>query len=366
MAGFFIYREGDMAKQKSTKGRLKAAICGASGYTGAELLRILHKHPKVEVTAVTSERSACMSPADLYPHLSMYADLKYEPLDRAKLARKADLFFMALPHAASQEAVGYFHSKGKTVVDLSADFRLADPRTYEKWYATPHKQPKALGKAVYGLPELYRKEIKGASLIANPGCYPTSAILAIVPALKAGAVESAGIIVDSKSGATGAGRKADVSLSFCEVNEGFKAYGIGVHRHTPEIEQELTNVSGVPVTVDFTPHLLPVDRGILTTAYLRMAQGYGEADIIKLYEKAYAKEPFVEFLAPGKFPNINEVRGSNRCRIGLKVNERTGTLVVVSVIDNLVKGASGQAVQCMNLMMGFKETTALEDAALCP
>jgi len=355
-----------MSMSKKTKGRLKVAVCGASGYTGAELLRILHKHPKVEVVAVTSERSAGRSPADLYPHLGMYRGLTFEPLDRAKLVKKADLFFMALPHAASQDAVGYFHLKGKPVVDLSADFRLKDPKIYTKWYATPHKKPKALKSAVYGLPEHYRKDIKKAVLIANPGCYPTSAILAIAPALKAGAVEAEGIVIDSKSGTTGAGRKAELSLSFCEVNEGFKAYGIAVHRHTPEIEQELSHISGAEIVVDFTPHLLPVDRGILTTAYLRLTKGHSEKDLIKLYAQAYDKEPFVEFLAPGEFPNIKEVRGSNYCRIGLKVNKRTGTLIVVSVLDNLVKGASGQAVQCMNLMMGYKETTALEDAALCP
>jgi N-acetyl-gamma-glutamyl-phosphate reductase len=352
--------------QPNKSGKLKVAVCGASGYTGAELLRILHKHPKVEVTCVTSERSAGISPADLYPHLHAYKALKFVSLDYKKVARQADFFFLALPHAASQEAVSFFHSKGKHVVDLSADFRLKDPLTYEKWYNTPHGAHKALGSAVYGLPELYRKDIKKTMLVANPGCYPTTTILGTMPALKAGAVSSEGIIVDAKSGTTGAGRKADVSLSFCEVNEGFKAYGVGVHRHTPEIEQELSSVCGEAVTLDFTPHLLPVDRGILSTIYLRLNSGYGDNEIFDLYQRAYEKEPFVEVLPPGKLPNINEVRGTNHCRIGFKVNPRTGVLIVVSVIDNLVKGASGQAVQNMNLMMGFKETTALEDMALCP
>ncbi|MCK4910284.1 MAG: N-acetyl-gamma-glutamyl-phosphate reductase [Thermodesulfovibrionales bacterium] len=347
-------------------GKLKVAVCGASGYTGAELLRILHKHPKVEVTAVTSERSAGRSPADLYPQLHAYSGLTYEPLDRKKLVKKADLFFLALPHAASQEAVSFFHSKGKKVVDLSADFRLKDPAVYEKWYKTPHTALKSLGTAVYGLPELYRKEIKKATLVANPGCYPTASILGIAPALKAGAVETMGIVVDAKSGTSGAGRKADQALSYCEVNEGFKAYGVGVHRHTPEIEQELSAIADTPLRVDFTPHLLPVDRGILSTMYLRIAPGHGNTDISELYARAYEGEPFVKVLPPGEFPNIKDVRGTNRCLIGFKVNERTGTLIVVSVIDNLVKGASGQAVQNMNLMMGFRETTSLEDLALCP
>jgi N-acetyl-gamma-glutamyl-phosphate reductase len=355
-----------MPKAKKTTGKLKVAVCGASGYTGAELLRILEGHPKVEVVAVTSERSAGSSPADLYPHLRAYAGLAYEPLDKAKLARKAGLFFMALPHAASQEAVDFFHSKGKKVVDLSADFRLKDPKTYEEWYKTRHKCLKSLGAAVYGLPELHRKEIKAASLVANPGCYPTAAVLAVAPLLKAGVVEAGGMVIDSKSGTTGAGRKADQALSFCEVNEAFKAYAVGTHRHTPEIEQELSLVADERVRVDFTPHLLPVDRGILSTAYMRLASGHGLEDATAVYERAYAKEPFVEVLPQGGFPNIKQVRGTNICRIGYTVNKRTGVLIAVSVIDNLVKGASGQAVQCMNLMMGFKETTALEAPALCP
>ena len=350
-------------------GILKVAVCGASGYTGAELLRILHKHPKVEITAVTSERSAGRSPSDLYPQLHAYTGLEFEPLDYKKVARKADLFFLALPHAASQDAVDFFHSKGKKVIDLSADFRLKDPAVYEGWYKTPHTKLKALGSAVYGLPELHRKEIKRATLVANPGCYPTASILGIAPALKAGACEAGGIVVDAKSGTSGAGRKADQALSYCEVNEGFKAYGVGVHRHTPEIEQELSALADLadkPLRVDFTPHLLPVDRGILSTIYLRIAPGHGNTDISELYARAYESEPFVEVLPPGEFPNIKDVRGTNRCLIGFKVNERTGVLIVVSVIDNLVKGASGQAVQNMNLMMGYKETTALEDLALCP
>lgn len=345
---------------------LRVAICGGSGYTGAELLRILSAHPKVEITAVTSEKSAGKSPADLFPQLHRYSDLKFQTLDKAKLIKKADLFFTALPHGASQEAVAYFHKKGKKVVDLSADYRLADPETYESWYKTKHAQKAVLKKAVYGLPELYRKQIKRATLVANPGCYPTSAILALAPLLKEGLVLPEGITVDSKSGTTGAGRKADVALSFCEVNEGFKAYGLCVHRHTPEIEQELSAASGSDVKINFTPHLLPIDRGIISTLYARHTGKGGVKKIQDTLEKAYEKEPFVRVLERGAYPNVIHVRGSNECHIGFALNERTGTVIVVSAIDNLVKGASGQAVQNMNLMCGYKETTALTGAALCP
>jgi N-acetyl-gamma-glutamyl-phosphate reductase len=345
---------------------LRVAICGGSGYTGAELFRILSAHPKVKITAVTSEKSAGKSPADLFPQLHRYSGLKFEPLDKTKLLKKADIFFMALPHGASQEAVAYFHKKGKKVVDLSADYRLTDPGVYESWYSTKHTQKSTLKQAVYGLPELYRKQIKKATLVANPGCYPTSAILGLAPLLSKGLVSPEGIIVDSKSGTTGAGRKADVALSFCEVNEGFKAYGLCVHRHTPEIEQELSEASGSGVTINFTPHLLPIDRGIISTIY---ASHTGKGGLKKIHDTmngAYEKEPFVRVLDPGVYPNVIHVRGSNECHIGCALNERTGTVIVVSAIDNLVKGASGQAVQNMNLMCGFKETTALTGAALCP
>jgi N-acetyl-gamma-glutamyl-phosphate reductase len=345
---------------------LRVAICGGSGYTGAELLRILSAHPKVEITAVTSEKSAGKSPAELFPQLHRCSDLKFEPLDKSKLLRKADLFFMALPHGASQQAVAHFHKKGRKVVDLSADYRLKDPSVYESWYKTGHTEKAVLKQAVYGLPELYRKRIKRATLVANPGCYPTSAILGLAPLLSEGLVSPEGITVDSKSGTTGAGRKADVALSFSEVNEGFKAYGLCVHRHTPEIEQELSAAAGQEVTVNFTPHLLPVDRGIISTIYARHTGKGGLKNIFDTLNKAYVKEPFVRVLDQGAYPNVLHVRGSNECHIGVALNERTGTVIVVSAIDNLVKGASGQAVQNMNLICGFKETTALTGAALCP
>ncbi|HMK43953.1 MAG TPA: N-acetyl-gamma-glutamyl-phosphate reductase [Dissulfurispiraceae bacterium] len=339
---------------------VKVGICGGSGYTGAELLRILAQHPEVEITAVTSERSAGKRVTDLFPHLVGYHGLVYEPLDVAALIQKADIFFLALPHAASQEAVDAFFQAGKKVIDLSADYRLRSPEVYEAWYKTPHRFRNTLKKAVYGLPEIYRKQIKKSRLIANPGCYPTSAILALMPALKKGVIDSGSIVIDSKSGASGAGRKSDLAIAFCEVNDGFKAYGIATHRHTPEIEQELSRVAGRELVMNFTPHLVPMDRGILTTAYARLTASIDTETVIKLYAKAYGDEPFVHVLENGTLPNTKYVRGSNHCMIGLKVNERTNTLVTVAAIDNLVKGASGQAIQNMNIMLGFEESAGLK------
>ena len=246
---------------------IRTAICGGSGYTGGELLRILARHPDVQVTAVTSEKSAGRTVGDLFPHLHRTYPLTYEPLRKDILLDKADLFFMALPHGKSQEAVDFFFRQGKHVIDLSADYRLRDVNTYEQWYSVPHGFRETLKKAVYGLPEIYRTRIRKARLIANPGCYPTGAILGLMPAVKKNVLDISSIVVDSKSGTSGAGRKGDLSVAYCEVNEGFKAYAIGSHRHTPEIEQELAVLSGRHSPIDFTPHLLPVDRGILTTIY---------------------------------------------------------------------------------------------------
>ncbi len=345
---------------------IKIAICGGSGYTGIELLRILSGHPDAMITAITSEKSAGKALAELFPHLHKYGDLVYEPLNKEKLLDKADVFFLALPHGASQEAVNFFFRNGKKVIDLSADFRLRSPETYKDWYGLPHDFTQTLKKAVYGLPEIYRSKIKKADLVANPGCYPTSAILGLLPAIKGGLIDLSSIIIDSKSGTSGAGRKADIAVSFCEVNEGFKAYGIGTHRHTPEIEQELSYLSGREMTVNFTPHLLAVDRGILTTIYARLKKKAMTAQILRAYARKYAGEPFVRVLPEGVLPNIKNVRGTNFCELGLKVNERTSTLIIVSAIDNLVKGASGQAVHNMNIMLGIEEERGLANLALFP
>ncbi|MCL4475579.1 MAG: N-acetyl-gamma-glutamyl-phosphate reductase [Nitrospirae bacterium] len=345
---------------------LRVAICGGSGYAGAELLRILAAHPKVKITVATSEKSAGKRVTDLFPYLHRYENLVYEPLDREKIISRADLFFMALPHAASQVAVDFFVSQGKKVIDLSADYRLREPRIYEEWYKVPHMFPGTLKKAVYGLPELHRKKIAKASLVANPGCYPTGAIIGLTPAIKNGLIKLNSIVIDSKSGASGAGRQSEVSFSYCEVNEGFKAYSVASHRHTPEIEQELSAVAGKGVRVNFTPHLVPMDRGILTTVYAQLAKSMEGKGIHEIYRTAYGKEPFTRVLEMGKFPNVKNVRGTNLCELGVAVNKRTGTLIVIAAIDNLVKGASGQAVHNMNIMMGFDEKEALNAIALFP
>ncbi len=341
----------------------RVAICGGSGYAGAELLRLLLSHPQAEVTAVTSERSAGKKVADLFPHLHRYSNLLYEHIDKEKLLRKADIFFMALPHGTSQGPTNFFFREGKKVIDLSADYRLRDYPVYEEWYKTPHAFRATLKKAVYGLPEIYRKKIARASLVANPGCYPTGALLGLYPLFKDRSADPSMVVIDSKSGVSGAGRQSAVAYSFCEVNEAFRAYAVKLHRHTPEIEQELSALSGKPVRVDFTPHLIPLDRGILTTIYVKAKKA---KDIHALYKAAYAGEPFVRVLDAGGYPNLKNVRGTNLCEIGLALNERTGTAIVITAIDNLVKGAGGQAIQNMNIMLGLDESSGLEQAALFP
>ena len=345
---------------------LKVAIVGASGYTGVELLRILHCHPEAAVTCVTSERSAGKKVSDIFPGLLGRCDLLLENLEPVRVAGKADFIFTALPHKAAMEVVPTFLEMGKQVVDLSADYRLQDAREYEKWYE-PHMSPALLKKAVYGLPELKRARIAGADLVANPGCYPTSVILGLAPLLKKKLIDPASIIADSKSGVTGAGRSAKVDNLYCEVNEGFKAYGVGgVHRHIPEIEQELSHLAGKKLVITFTPHLVPMDRGILSTIYAVPGAPVTTAELLKLYNYFYKGEPFVRILPEGNFPSTAFVRGSNFCDIGLSVDSRSGRVIVVSAIDNLVKGASGQAVQNMNIMCGFPETIGLEELPLFP
>jgi len=345
---------------------IRVAICGGSGYAGGELLRILSNHPLITVTTVTSERSAGKSVIDLFPNLYHYSNLTYEPLRCGNILDKADVFFMALPHGESQKAVDFFFRDGKKVVDLSADYRLKDTKIYQQWYKAEHKFQKTLKNAVYGLPELYRKEISKTRLVANPGCYPTGAILGLYPSVKHKLIDVISIVIDSKSGTSGAGRKAEIALSYCEVNEGFKAYAVATHRHTPEIEQELSSMAGKDVKVNFTPHLAPFDRGIFTTIYAGLAKKMDTGRIIDLYKNTYAGEPFIRVLEEERFPNVKNVRGTNHCEIGLTVNRRTNTLVVVTAIDNLMKGASGAAVQNMNIMMGFDEKTGLDTVALFP
>ncbi|MDO9309886.1 MAG: N-acetyl-gamma-glutamyl-phosphate reductase [Deltaproteobacteria bacterium] len=345
---------------------LNVAIVGASGYTGLELIRILHCHPEVAVTCLTSEQSAGKRISEVFPTLRGRCDLILENLEPVRVSEKADIIFTALPHKAAMEVVPTFLKLGRKVIDLSADYRLSDPEVYGQWYE-PHLNPANLKKAVYGLPEIRRAKIRGAKLVANPGCYPTSIILGLAPLLKQGLIHPHSIISDSASGVTGAGRSAKVDSLYCEVNEGYKAYGVGgVHRHTPEIEQELSLLAGEPLKVTFTPHLVPMDRGILSTIYAAPLKEMTSADLVRLYAEFYAGEPFVRVLPQGSLPSTAFVRGSNFCDIAPLVDARTGRIIIVSAIDNLVKGASGQAVQNMNLVCGFPETTGLDGLALFP
>ena len=344
---------------------IRVGLVGASGYTGAELARILCNHPQVELTVATSRQYAGKPLSEVFPHLRGKVDLICEDVVADELMARADLFFLAVPHKTAMDLVPSFLEAGKKVVDLSADFRIHDAAVYEAWYQ-PHSATQYLAEAVYGLPELYRDQISSARLVANPGCYPTSITLGLAPLLKAGVIDPATLVVDSKSGVSGAGRGANVGSLYCEMGEGFKAYKVGAHRHTPEIEQEISLLAGEEVVISFTPHLLPMSRGILSTIYAGLKPGHDEASIRKLYEDFYRQESFVRLCPEGDFPATQFVRGSNCCDIGFKVDSRTGRIVIVSVIDNLVKGAAGQAVQNMNLLCGFPEGEGLAQAPLFP
>ncbi len=334
------------------------AVVGATGYTGFELLRLLGSHGGVEVMALTSETYAGKKVDEVFPALASVHDrtlVKFE----LSVCEGADLVFCCLPHRVAMNTVPSLLEAGHRVVDFSADYRLRDFGVYEAWYKTKHTSPERIADAVYGIPELYREDIKKARLVANPGCYPTGAILSLAPLLRARLIKPDSIIVDAKSGVSGAGRKADLGLQFGEVNEGFKAYGVGNHRHTPEIEQELSVALGGAVQVSFTPHLAPMTRGILSTIY---AGGEGGADasaVRAALRDAYADEPFIRLMPGGALPNVTQVAGSNYVDIGLVYDERTSRFIVVVAIDNLVKGASGAAVQNMNLMLGLPETQGL-------
>ncbi len=344
---------------------IKVGIFGGSGYTGQELMRLLSGHPEVKVVAATSRRFAGKPVSEVYPVLTGRTDLVYTNETPDAMAGQADFVFLALPHGVSMEIVPLFVRAGRKVVDLSADFRIHDPAAYEKWYGK-HSAVGLLPAAVYGLPELHRAEIRKASLTANPGCYPTSIILGLAPVLRSQWVDPGSVIADSKSGVSGAGREPLIGSLFCEVDGGFKAYKVGSHRHTPEIEQELGLLAGRGMTISFTPHLLPVKRGILSTIYAKLEKDVTVDDAVALYREFYREEPFVRVCRAGQFPNLSSVVGSNFCDIGVAVDKRTGRLIVVSVIDNLIKGASGQAIQNMNLMCGLPEGTGLPQVALYP
>ena len=336
----------------------KIAVVGATGYTGFELLRLLASHGGAEVAALTSETYAGKGIEEVFPALASVIEGPLEKFDLS-VCEGADLVFCCLPHRVAMNTVPSLLEAGRRVVDFSADYRLRDSGVYEAWYKTKHLSPERIPEAVYGLPELYREEIRKTRLVANPGCYPTGAILALAPLLRARIVKPESIIVDAKSGVSGAGRKADQTLQFGEVNEGFRAYGVGSHRHTPEIEQELSAALGEAVRISFTPHLAPMTRGILSTIYAESADAADLAAARAALADAYAEEPFVRLMPEGAFPNVTQVAGSNYVDIGLARDARTSRFVIVAAIDNLVKGASGAAVQNMNLMLGLPEAQGL-------
>lgn len=349
---------------------VNVAVIGASGYSGEELVRLLLRHPQVELTAVTSRQYAGQTVAHVFPRFAHHPraqTLRFSEPDAAAIARLAQIVFLALPHGVAAEFAVPLLQQGCRVIDLSADFRLKSAAVYKEFYAHDHPAPELLARSVYGLPEFYRDAIRQAQLVASPGCYPTSILLPTVPLLRAGLVRPDEIIADSLSGVSGAGRKAEIDYLFCECNESLRAYGLPRHRHLSEIEEQLSIAASRPVVIQFTPHLVPVNRGILTTLYLRPTEPVTTAEtlaafgqkIAATYAAAFAPEPFVRLLEGKALPDTKNVVGTNLVEIGWRLDPRTGRLVVVSAEDNVVKGASGQAVQSLNLMCGFAETTGL-------
>jgi len=345
-------------------GKLQVAVFGASGYSGAELLRLLAGHPAAEIALATAGERAGQRLGDVYPHLAPFADFVLESGD-ADVAGRAELAFMALPHGESSKLAPKLLDQGVRVVDLAGDFRLpAD--AYPRWYGFEHSAPEWLSKAVYGLPELFRDDIVGADLVANPGCYPTAAALALVPLLREGLIEPNAIMIDAKSGVSGAGAKPTATVHYAHTEGSVRPYKVGTHQHTPEIELVLDRASGVATSVTFVPHLVPAVRGVLVTCYGRLT---GDHDLQKLgaaVATAYAGAPFVRALVPGEMPDAKRVTGANVCEVGVGVDRRTGTAVLAAAVDNLVKGAAGQAIQNMNLMFGFDETAGLPMIGVYP
>ncbi|MBF0110967.1 MAG: N-acetyl-gamma-glutamyl-phosphate reductase [Magnetococcales bacterium] len=347
--------------------KISVGIQGASGYTGAELIRLLSNHPRVEIAFVTSERYAGQSMESIFPHLAKRRDLVCRPLDDLSEVASCQVVFCALPHETSMKVVPKLLRHDLKVIDLSADFRLKDPEVYREWYKATHAAPELLPEAVYGLPELYRERIGTARLIANPGCYPTSVILALAPLLKNERVIDTGtIVIDSKSGVSGAGRAPAENKLFAELAEGFRPYSIASHRHTPEMEQILGEMADQEIRIRFAPHLLPQTRGILSTCHVRPLKEWVGSDWRERFEQFYRNEYFVRVMNPGTLPGTSHVRGSNHVHLAVVEDRRTGWLTVLSAIDNLVKGAAGQAVQNMNIMFGWEETMGLTQLPLFP
>ncbi len=354
--------------------QLRIAVIGASGYTGGELLRLLSLHPKVQICrVVASSKSDGLSVSSLLPNLSKIIDIQLSPLNIPSIAKEVDLVFLSLPHTQSLEPVADFLSHEKLVIDLSADYRLRNATVYKQWYQTTHPHPDLLQQAVYGLPELYRSAIRNSQLVAVPGCYPTVAILQLAPFVAQNLIEWDSIIIDAKSGVSGAGRTPALGFHFPEAHEAIHAYKIATHRHLPEIEQGLNHLipasdttPASPISLIFTPHLIPINRGILSTAYAKLQSNVGPADIENIYHHFYKDEPFIRVYPQAEAVNPRNLRGANFCDLSCTFDSRTGHIISSGAIDNLVKGAAGQAIQCMNLMAGFQETLGLTSPGLFP
>ncbi len=347
---------------------IKVGLIGVTGYTGMELTRLLTQHPSMRLTLAASRSEAGKSLGDHYPFLRGLpgAEVIISAPDTDKAAAECDVVFLAVPHSTAMNMGAELFAKGVKVVDLSADFRLRDADTYESWYNVPHEQREALRQAVYGLPELYAAEIAKAQLVANPGCYPTSAILGLYAALKHELISLENIVIDAKSGTTGAGRKAAVGSLFCEVSDTFKAYNLGKHRHTPEIEQEISLIAGKDMVISFNTHLLPINRGILSTIYTTLTKDISLEEVHGIFSRVWEQSPWVRVLPQGQLPETKNVRGTMFCDIGLVVDPRTKRLIIVSAIDNVCRGASGQALANANIMMDLPVTTGLMLAPLMP
>lgn len=346
--------------------KLKVAVVGSTGYGGVELIRFLLGHPEVEITSVISSSSAGVPITEGFPHLSEIVLHNLDEVDPQQIAAKADVVFTATPSGVSGKLVPELLAAGLKVIDLSGDFRLKDGAVYETWYKHPAPEAELLERAVYGLAEIHADQVKGAEFISNPGCYPTATLLGLIPALSAGWIDPATIIIDAKSGVSGAGRGTSLMSHYAEINENLKVYKVNKHQHIPEVEQCLSLIAGEPVTVTFTTHLTPMTRGIMSTMYASLIGDHTVEDLIALYRQYYEGRPFVRIRKAGTWPATKEVFGSNYCDIGFAVDQRTGRLTIISVIDNVVKGAAGQAIQNLNIMMGWDETTGLRLSPVYP
>lgn len=343
----------------------KVSILGATGYAGAELVKLILQHPNATLTHITSESHTGQALADVYPHMRGITDLTLESMDNLEaIAKDSDFIFIALPHGHAMAVGKALVDTPVKIIDLGADYRFSDTKVYEAWYHVPHTHPGA--PSVYGLAELNREAIKSAKIIGNAGCYTTASILALAPLVKNHMIQTNSIIIDAKSGTSGAGRSAKLDTHYPEFYDAFKAYGVATHRHTPEIEAALGKLNGAPIMLNFTPHLVPMSRGILATAYANLNEGVTPDAVSQAFEKAYATEPFVRLLGLNAYPNTKYVRGSNSIDIAWHIDERTGRVIVLSAIDNLVKGAAGQAVQNFNIACGYEETTGLKLVPMYP